>query len=586
MHCQRFHLSALAAMAPVVCVILCGCRTTDSPQASLAGANDGTRLVPPAVTRYSLASEAKGATLVAPASPALVNSPAPAASAGVLPVSFQQPINNAGDAATGNRPYLVDDPAQRNAPAAAPVIRRAAARGGKAAEDGETGMAEILPPPEPFPSHAYPVNMPHTIDFTTALSLVAGQNPQVGFAQERINEAFAQLAEAKALWLPSLRAGVNYNKHEGRLQAVDGPVSQISKTALYSGFGANAVGAGSPTIPGLWAQFRLADAIFQPMIAERTVAARKHAATAATNDQLLQAALAYLELLRALQQRMIALQTQEHTQRLLELTTVFAQSGAGARADADRAQAELAVRNNDVIRAQEAVEVASARLAEVLALDPTLQFQPMEPTITPIDLVKLECPVQELVATGLTNRPELAESRMLVSEAVQRLKRERYAVWTPSLLLGVSDGGFGGSGGGYISNFGNRFDLNAVAYWQVRNLGFGEQAKRAEAHSRLHQAQLREVQRLDRVAREVAEAFSQARSRRRQIEIAESGITAASASYDRNLSRVRDGEGLPIELLQSIQALDQAQREYLRSVSDYNEAQFRLQRAIGWPIAP
>jgi hypothetical protein len=51
------------------------------------------------------------------------------------------------------------------------------------------------------------------IDLTTALQLTAGQNPQVAFAQQRIEEAFAQLQAAQVLWVPSLRAGVNYNKH-------------------------------------------------------------------------------------------------------------------------------------------------------------------------------------------------------------------------------------------------------------------------------------------------------------------------------------------------------------------------------------
>ncbi len=34
------------------------------------------------------------------------------------------------------------------------------------------------------------------------------------------------------------------------------------------------------------------------------------------------------------------------------------------------------------------------------------------------------------------------------------------------------------------------------------------------------------------------------------------------------------------------QALTQARREYLRSLIAYNEAQFRLQRALGWPVEP
>ncbi|HWA97957.1 MAG TPA: hypothetical protein VG713_05670, partial [Pirellulales bacterium] len=61
-------------------------------------------------------------------------------------------------------------------------------------------------------------------------------------------------------------------------------------------------------------------------------------------------------------------------------------------------------------------------------------------------------------------------------------------------------------------------------------------------------------------------------------------VERATSSFDRNLQRVRQLKGLPIETLQSIQALDQARREYLRSLVDYNTAQFRLQRALGWPI--
>ena len=69
------------------------------------------------------------------------------------------------------------------------------------------------------------------------------------------------------------------------------------------------------------------------------------------------------------------------------------------------------------------------------------------------------------------------------------------------------------------------------------------------------------------------------------IDVAKEAITAAEESYRRNLERIRNVQGLPIEVLQSIQALDQARREYLRSVVEYNKAQFRLHRALGWPIS-
>jgi outer membrane protein TolC len=89
---------------------------------------------------------------------------------------------------------------------------------------------------------------------------------------------------------------------------------------------------------------------------------------------------------------------------------------------------------------------------------------------------------------------------------------------------------------------------------------------------------------MDQVAREVVEARARVLARRRRIEIAKAGIESAKASYDRNFERIRGGQGLPIEVLQAIQALDATQRDLVDATVDYNVAQFQLQRALGWPV--
>ena len=139
------------------------------------------------------------------------------------------------------------------------------------------------------------------IDFSTALSTAAGQNPQVLFASARIHESLARWHAARVLWLPSLRAGVSYNKHEGTLQASSGRIEDLSRSALNTGLGVGSVGAGSPTVPGVQAQFHVADAVFQPKITASAAVANEHAATAVTNDLLLDTSLAYLQLLRSKQ---------------------------------------------------------------------------------------------------------------------------------------------------------------------------------------------------------------------------------------------------------------------------------------------
>ncbi len=432
--------------------------------------------------------------------------------------------------------------------------------------------------PQPFEP------MIEELDLTSALSLAGGQSPQIAHAAARYREAYAKLAAAQTLWLPSLRVGVSYNHHDGRLQASPGEVIEASRSSFQGGLGAGAIGAGSPMIPGIVAQFHTADAIYQPRIASHDLCARQAATEAATNDALLATALAYLELLRSTQELRIAEETRDNARKLAELTATFASTGQGPQADADRARTELVFRRNDVSRAEEAVVVASARLAEQLSMDGTVRILPLEDAIVPIDLVTPDLPLSELVATGLSGRPELAEAQHLVCEAVQRYQRERCAPLVPSVLLGLSQSGFGGGLGSEIDRFSGRFDFDAAVYWELRNFGFGERAKRDEMQARQDQAQALQVRLMDRVAREVVEAGTQVRIRKTQIAVAETGIQAATESYERNLNRIREGHGLPIEALQSLQALDAARREYLRTVVDYDEAQFRLQRALGWPI--
>jgi outer membrane protein TolC len=422
------------------------------------------------------------------------------------------------------------------------------------------------------------------IDLPTALALTTGENPQVAFARQRVNEAFAQMRSAEVLWVPSLRAGANYNKHEGTIQDVAGNIIETSRGSVYTGLGAQAVGAGSPAVPGLVMNFHTRDFIYQPRITQQVLAASRQASRATTNDMLMETALAYNELLEAMEVEAIAAQTLDNTRRLAEVTGEYSRTGQGLPSDADRAQAELATRQVEAQRAAENVRVASVRLARVLSQDPTVTLAPTEPAIVPIDLAPMHCSLPQLVETGLSNRPELAESRFLVGAAVERLRRERNAPLIPSVLLGLSYGGNGGGLGSDIANFDDRMDFDAVAYWELRNLGYGEQAARAAARSQVEQARWRQVQVMDQVASEVAEAHAQVVSRREQITLAQSGITAAQDSYRRNSDRIQDALGLPIEALQSIQALDNVQRQYVRAVADYNRAQFRLHRALGCPI--
>ncbi len=422
------------------------------------------------------------------------------------------------------------------------------------------------------------------INLPTALAMIGGRHPAVGFAQWRVQEAYARLQQARVMWLPSIQAGISYHRHDGNYQASDGSIIDVDRNSLQYGLGMGAVGAGTTQRPGIVAQFHLADAVFQPKMVQQRVWSQTHAVGAALNRQLLEAAVAYIELTGAHQAKSVLEQSRQQTSELAKLTRDFAAAGQGLQADADRMQTELNLIDSRVIASRERVAVASAQLAQTLNTDPTSELIPLDPTIVPLEVITPSNKTT-LITTGLSNRPELKQARSLVAAACEAYKRQKYAPLIPSVLLGFSTGGFGGGLGSDTENVQSRYDFDAIVSWELRNLGFGEQASRRGANARIQQAQFEKIRVMDQVAREIAEAHAQVDHRRQQVAITRQAIESAQNSYARNLNRIRDGQGLPLEVLQSARALEDARMAYLRAVVDYNVAQFRLQWALGWPIS-
>ena len=295
-------------------------------------------------------------------------------------------------------------------------------------------------------------------------------------------------------------------------------------------------------------------------------------------------ALAYNDLLLAHQEMQVIQRSKIRTNELAELTANYADAGEGLQADADRMSTELNLIQSRQLGASEQRSVAQNRLIEALSLDCVCDIQPSDVQLTPIHIVDASRSRGELISTALSHRPELKSLACFVAATCEEYKRQKYAPFLPSVLMGFSQTGFGGGLGSSIDNVNSRTDVDLLAVWEVRNLGFGERAARSRASAATHQAKFQQLQQMDRVAREIADGQTQIVHRGQQVAILQSAIEAATNSNERNLSRIKDGEGLPLEVLQSIQALEQAQLSYARAVAQHNESQFRLQWALGWPI--
>jgi outer membrane protein TolC len=431
------------------------------------------------------------------------------------------------------------------------------------------------------------------IDLETALRLAGVSNPELRLARERVLEAVALRQLAAAQFLPSINVGTNLNHHQGPLQQSNGTILNVNRDAMYLGLGAGAIGAGTVNIPGVVWGGNLADTWYNNLVARQVVRQRGFESDAVRNDVLLRVSAAYLDLLRAAGRLSAARQTNDDAKEVARVTKDFADKGKGRQSDADRAATEFSNRKVEVIQAEADLQIASARLCRLLNLDPSVRLVPMETHVVPGALVPNPIPLQELLAIALWQRPEMQERKAAIRAAFLELRNKKLLPFSPNVLVGFSSGTFGG-GSNIIAqtgaqprfgSFNGREDFDAVMYWSLRNLGVGNVAMIRYSQSQLRQNELREIETLDRVRSEVATSQARMLARFDQIEFYEKAMQSSQSAFKQDFTRIKSGEGLPIELINSLQLLGRSRYSYLDTIVDYNRAQFELYVAIGQPPA-
>jgi outer membrane protein TolC len=457
------------------------------------------------------------------------------------------------------------------------------------AAQGQRTPPATLGPPSVVPA-VPPSDRPFPINLPTALQLANAQAVDIAAAAERIRVAAATLAQAQVLWLPTITVGGDYSRHDGRNQDTQGNVFDNSRSSLMFGAG---TGIGPAAI------LNVNEALFAPLAARQQVRARQADFQAASNDTLVMVTDAYFTVQQARGEWAGAAEATRRTEALVRRTRQLAPAVV-PDLEMDRAEAELVRRQQAELFARERWGVASAELLRVLRLDPSAQVEPLEPPQLRVELINLDQPVDDLIPIALTNRPELAARQAQVQATLALLKQERLRPLIPSVLLrgfstpvtGTLAGGvFAGGANDRIGNAGLRGDLDLQVLWQLDNLGFGNRARvqQREAEKRLALIDLFRIQ--DRVAAEVAQAYTQAQMAARRVDLAAKGVWSAQNSADKNLIGLQPKEEggkvvllvRPQEAVAAVQALAQAYGDYYGAVADANRAQFRLYRALGHP---
>jgi outer membrane protein TolC len=119
------------------------------------------------------------------------------------------------------------------------------------------------------------------------------------------------------------------------------------------------------------------------------------------------------------------------------------------------------------------------------------------------------------------------------------------------------------------------------AVWTLQNLGFGNAALQKGERSARDDAVARRGLVLNRIGREVGDAFVLSESRRQALDFVMTRLKTAAEGAREEIARTRGGAALPLEAINSVNLLTEARQDLVRAIVAYDLAQFQLFVAIG-----
>lgn len=410
---------------------------------------------------------------------------------------------------------------------------------------------------------------PREVNLATVLRLAGAQNLDIKLAAERLSEAQAQHEAARMQWFPYLTPGIQFRRHEGNTQTIEGQIIDADKQSLTLG-------------AAVTLQLEAGETYYKTLIAKKLARAAESTAEVQRQETLWQAASAYLELVRARAAVGVsgeAVKVAEDYSRQVEQAV---EAGIAFRGDLFRAKAQAA--RNLVTRrqAREQQRIAAARLAQVLHISPKVELFPTEEDPAPITFAESSKSVDALVAQALERRPELTASAEQIAAAISASAGARWAPAIPTLRAEYFQGGLGGGpNDDGPRHFDDSSDYAIGLTWRIGPGGLFDTSRQHLADARQRGLVIERDRLRDEITRQVVEAHTRVKSLGEQLEHARRALDASEQTLKLARERKAFAVGEVLENVQAEQDLTRARLDYLTIVTEHNRAQFLLRRAIG-----
>ena len=288
------------------------------------------------------------------------------------------------------------------------------------------------------------------------------------------------------------------------------------------------------------------------------------------NDVVYQTKDSYYRLLYAFEAKRVAQDNVEKFEMFYNQAKAFYEIGTNPKVDVTIAEVNLSNAKLQLIQADNAVNIAVARLNNIMGVPFIDKYNVTER----LKYRPLDISFNEAVRVARDARPDLKIAKLQVANAKQTLKLVKKS-WFPSISV---EGQYQRGGKSFTSNYGYNYGAY-LNFPTINGMLINNEIKEARYLYDKQIATAKSTQ--NRVYLEIQENYLNLEEKRQQMPVAQLRVKQAKENYELSYGRYRVGEGNPTELKDAQLAYLDAQLQYYQAMYEYNSAKASLERAVG-----
>ena len=400
----------------------------------------------------------------------------------------------------------------------------------------------------------------NTLDVTLddCLKLALGNNPRIQAAMQDVFASDARIKQAWSNWFPQ----VSWQTGLTRIRQLQ--LSDVFRENLVYNY-------------YTLGQISLSEMLYDFGVTQNQVTIRKLEnkqygliLTETINDVICDVKNAYYNVLFSIEQKKVAQKMVERYQLFYEQAKAFYNAGTKPKVDLTIAQVNLSNAKLNLIEAENAVDIAMAKLNNTIGLPYMMRYKIQ-------DILRYNpCSVSldNAVEIAKEARPDFKLANVKVETARQNLQLTKKS-WAPQLTV---EGQFQIGGRTFTSNHGYNFGA-FLNFPTINGMLIRQEIKEAKS---LHNREIANAMNTqNNIYLEIQNAYYLLKEKKNKIPVSTVNVKQAKENYDLSFGRYRVGVGDPVELKEAQVQLQNAELQYYNTLYEYNCARANLEKAIG-----